>query len=302
MKKTIFVSIIAAIFTITGCGSSNSDKQSSNSQPLTTVSKETQALAKSILFQGRLSDNLSSSKQMTQGHSVRALTPSDARNQVEDCANGGTMTTTFLDSIDPYDPNFNPDDLNMSNFSTAIRMVYDNCLDEGVLTDGIMEFNTTVAGQKMVTSMTYLSDFTLRDGNEAFKILKGSTLLDEMVDETKFVTTETMTVFIGDEKYETNALKTVSVFDEAHNQLQFYMVSGEERLGGESYRIDESYDASKTPMVIDSNGDLRKGGKFRYIDAQNHIITLEVTEKNQVTVSIDTDGDGKVDEEETMAL
>ncbi len=300
MKKRVVISTVGAILLFAGCGSNNSANQNSSVIPVKPASKETKALAKSILFHGRLGDNLSSMSQARQARSTRALGDQD---QVEACENGGTYTTTYTGIPDPNDPDFNPKDIDPGNMSTGMRMSYDNCLEGGMLTDGTMEMNTTVSGgNRITTHMTYLTDFTMGDGSDTFKILKGSYVIDEMSDASRFTTTETMTVLFGEERYESKALKTVMIMDEGAQTLAYYPVSGEERFGGRSYRVDESYDASKTPMVIDSNGDMLKGGKFRYIDDQNRLITVEVTQKNKMTVSIDTDGDGKADETETMAF
>ena len=303
MKKTIAVYAVAAVLIMTGCGGSGSTDKNGSAGDVT-VSKETKALAKSILFHGRLGDQLSSGSKALPMRTTRALIPFGGE-QVNRCENGGTYTMTFSDLPlpDPNDPDFNPEDFDTQNFSTGMRMTYDNCLEGGVVTDGAMEMNTTVSGEDhFTTQMRYLTDFTMDDGVETFKILKGSYMIDEMFGTSRFTTTETMTVLFGKERYESKALKTVMILDDAAETFAYYPVSGEERFGGNSYRVDESYDASKTPMVINSNGDMQKGGKFRYIDGQNRLITVEVTQKNRLTVSIDTDGDGKADEKETMAF
>ena len=304
MKKTVLICMVVAVLMMTGCGGSSGTKKNDNPGTSGNVSKETESLAKSILFHTRLGSNISSASQTLPMRTTRALAPFGS-DQVETCENGGTFTMSFSDLPlpDPNDPGFNPEDFNSDNFSTGMRMSYDNCLQGGMITDGTMEMNTTVSGENnFTTRMTYLTDFTMSDGSETFKILKGSYVIDEMSDDSHFTTTETMTVLFGNERYESRALQTVMIMDESAQTFAYYPVSGEERFGGTSYRVDESYDASKTPMVIDSNGDMLKGGKFRYIDDQNRLITVEVTQKNKMTVSIDTDGDGKADETETMAF
>lgn len=300
MKKRLVVSMIGAMVLFVGCGSNDSTKKENSVVPVTPASKETKALAKSILFHGRLGGNLSSMPQARQFRSTRALGDQD---QVEACENGGTYTMTYTGIPDPNDPDFNPENIDPGNMSTGMRMSYDNCLEGGMLTVGTMEMNTTVSGGNRVTTrMTYLTDFTMGDGSDTFKILKGSYVIDEMSDASRFTTTETMTVLFGEERYESRALKTVMISDDRAETFTYYPVSGEEYFDGTSYRVDESYDASKTPMVIDRNGDMQKGGKFRYIDGQNRLITLEVTQKNTMTVSIDTDGDGKADKAESVEL
>jgi hypothetical protein len=72
-----------------------------------------------------------------------------------------------------------------------------------------------------------------------------------------------------------------------------YPLSGEEKIGDSAYfSVDSSYDASLTPFVSDKNSNLLRG-KFRYIDEKGHQVELEVTQKNEISVKVDENGDNQ---------
>ena len=64
--------------------------------------------------------------------------------------------------------------------------------------------------------------------------------------------------------------------------------------------MDESYDASQTPMITDKDDNLQKGGKARYTNDQNHTIMIEAIALNKLQISADEDGDGKADAQEVI--
>ncbi len=287
--KILTVSIVTSIFLFTGCGSSNStDTTSTNLDP---VSSEAKTLAKSVTLQGMFGDQLSSTTQTTQSRSLR-----DVQSFTQNCANGGTMSMTS--NFDPT--SFENDNFDFNNFTSTSTMRFDNCIEDGAIVNGAMEMSTTFIENKMTITMKYIEDFTFEEGEDKVKILKDSYMIDEMRDDNTFITTETITALFNDQQYQTKDFKTVMFFD--NYNTGFYPVSGEEIVDGVTYRVDESYDASKTPMMIDNNGDLLKGGKSKYLDGENHPVTLEATNKNEITVSVDTDGDGQADQQEVIKL
>lgn len=57
--------------------------------------------------------------------------------------------------------------------------------------------------------------------------------------------------------------------------------------------------ASNTPILVDSEGNIVKGGILKYFDSENHSVVLVATNKNQLTISIDFNDDGVFSDEET---
>jgi len=296
-KDIVKVSVVTATLFFVGCGGDSSPSKESSSLPKVS-SAETKTLAKSLAMQGVVTEQLSQSKNIAEGKSSRSLKQS--RQEIsQSCINGGTMTMKDnfdLSKLENMDlESFNPNDLNMT-----MTMSFNNCIEDGMTTNGTMQMETKTEGQKMIMTMKYLTDFEATDGAESFKILKDSIVKDEMVSETKSISTETITVLYGDEKYEAKDLKMAILMSE--NSFGFYPISGEEIVNGKSFRVDESYDASHTPMLMDDDGSMKKGGKSKYIDSKNNHITVEATAKDELTITVDTDGDGKADEKEVIKL
>jgi hypothetical protein len=74
-------------------------------------------------------------------------------------------------------------------------------------------------------------------------------------------------------------------------------------LGGKDitqsqFTQDVNYDASKTPILVDSEGNIIEGGTIKYFDDENHSVVIVATGKNQLTISIDFNDDGKLSDEE----
>ena len=288
LTKLISASAIASILLLSGCKSGGNDNPTQNTAP---VSDEVKTLAKSITLQGVFGDQLSSGKSNIQGRSLR-----DMQSFTQNCTNGGTMSI-----MNDFDPTmFDNDNFNFNNFTSTSTMRFDNCIEDGAVVNGAIEMTTNFIENTMKITMKYIEDLTFDDGKDKVKILKDSYMIDEMKDDNTFITTETITALFNDRQYKTKDLKSVMFFN--NNNIGFYPLSGEEIIDGKTYRVDESYDASKTPMIIDQNDDLLKGGKFKYLDEANHPVTLEATDKNEITVSVDTDGDGQADQQEVIKL
>ena len=108
-----------------------------------------------------------------------------------------------------------------------------------------------------------------------------------------------MEVISDGKSFKNIALKSHDVTDDAGVNSS-YNISGKETVDGKLFIVDESYDASQTPMVTDANGNLQKGGISRYTNDQNHTIMIEAIGINKIEISVDEDGDGKVDSQEVI--
>lgn len=143
--------------------------------------------------------------------------------------------------------------------------------------------------------MNYRTDFTISNNADEFKILK-----DSVIEEDNGIMTQTMTLIYGNQTYKSEALKTSYSFTDG--KYYTYPISGKQTIDNEFYTVDSTYDASKTPMVMDDNGNTDKGGKYKYINSKNHHITIEAIEKNKIQISVDNDGDGKADQAEVVLI
>jgi len=303
--KIVSVAGLTALL-VAGCGGS-SDAKDSGLSNLPTVSDETKILAKSIVNQslfGAQSMQFGGQSVQTEYSNV-ALTgntlPAKLSREVDSqsCENGGSMIIQSNTDPDTFrDPNF---DFNDFNISTSLT--YDNCMQGGMVSDGKMEMLITFSSDQRVNmTSTYITDFTMQDAYGIFTIHQGSTFKNEAVNENSSIMTESMkiTYDAGSYEYESEALKMYNSF--SGNYAIFYPISGKETIGDKSYTVDSSYDASTTPMKISGEGNIEKGGKFKYIDNQNHYITIEAIGTNKMQVSVDNDGDGKADQAEIVVL
>jgi len=294
-KKNIILSVVAvATLFMSGCGgSSNSSTQKDKDEvvkKLPSVSNEVKSLAKSISNQGMLSSLAHSASSSTKHKRSRELY-SDTVN----CSNGGIMKTEM--EFDPQamqDPNFN-----YMDFNNTTTMRFENCLEDGQLSNGDMNMTVYMQGEDISTMMVYITDFTISDAEEEIKIFKNSSIKMETIDNL-LIMTETMHATFGDQTYKTEALKVAQSFEGA--KLSMYPISGKEMIDNEFYTVDSSYDASKTPMVMDEEGNIEKGGKFKYLNSKKHHITIETIEKNKMQISVDVDGDGKADQAEVVEI
>jgi len=70
---------------------------------------------------------------------------------------------------------------------------------------------------------------------------------------------------------------------------------------GESsgFAVADDYNFSH-PMVLDNEGNLEKGGIFRFVNKEGHDVELEAQDENVVLIKVDLNGDGQFSEDEII--
>ncbi len=69
----------------------------------------------------------------------------------------------------------------------------------------------------------------------------------------------------------------------------------------EGFSLDSSYNGQlDTPMIIDIDGNLQKGGIFKFINEENNQVVIEVTDTNIFTIRVDLNGDGEFSANEVV--
>ena len=68
----------------------------------------------------------------------------------------------------------------------------------------------------------------------------------------------------------------------------------------DGFTIDSTYDYYLSPMVIDAQGVLQKGGLFKFINRENHQVTIEATDINEFTIKVDLDANKIFGVDETI--
>ncbi len=109
-----------------------------------------------------------------------------------------------------------------------------------------------------------------------------------------------MEVVIDGKSFKSINLKSVDMLKEDGTTVS-YDISGKEIVDGEIFIVDKTYDASKTPMITDADDNLLKGGEAHYTNEQNHTIVIKSIDTNKIQISVDEDGDGKVDKQEVIS-
>ncbi len=280
--KIVSISAIAVIM-IAGCNHSSDpvkkDVVDQEQQSLPTVSSTLKSLAKSSRVSNASFDDLPAMSQPDQPSSM---------NETKDCLNGGTMeytvdvnTTAIMQS---------PNDFNITMTSQAV-----NCIQHGTTANGKMQMLQNIKGEVTTMTTTFLTDFSFVD-NQSNVTIKKDSFIVEVGDES----TETMEVVVDGKSFKSIALKSLDVLKEDGTTVS-YDISGKEIVDGQTFIVDETYDASKTPMITDVDDNLLKGGKAYYTNDQNHTIMMEAIETNKIQISVDEDGDGKVDKQEVIS-
>ncbi len=296
MKQTVLLATGLVLFT-SACSNSNDGNtapQIQTKQPLPKVSDDNiKTLAKSLAVMNMVQSRASQKSQTTRSRALGDV-PTD---QLLNCENGGTMQFVMPSPPDPA--TFNPETFNLDNYEANTTIIYHDCLEEGVLTDGTMQdtmrFKNGMPGDD---TMTFVTDFVMQYQNGNATIKKGSYIISEMISDETMITTENIDAYFDGQHYQTKVFKNSDTML-SNGGMSSYPISGATLVNGHTYTVDSGYDASKTPMLTDRNFDMISG-KERYFDEQNSTITLEVVGKNKMRLSLDSDHDGKADAEEVM--
>ncbi len=207
--------------------------------------------------------------------------------EVLNCSNGGEMR--FVSDLNSTQMTQNQNDFNITTTSEAI-----NCIERGTTSNGKIQTIVHFKDGITTSTTTFLTDFTIKSPESNTTIKKDSSVLVE-----GDITTENMEMVVDGQTFKSINLKSKSTIDD-NDFTHEYDISGKEIIDGKTYIVDESYDASQTPMVYDDDDNLLKGGKAHYKNEQNQTIYVEAVDKNKIEIALDEDGDGKVDSKEII--
>ncbi len=207
--------------------------------------------------------------------------------EIQNCSNGGEMR--FVSDLNSTQMTQNQNDFNITTTSEAI-----NCIEQGTTSNGKIQTIIQFKDGITTSTTTFLTDFTIKSPESNITIKKDSSVLVE-----GDITTENMEIVVDGKTFKSINLKSKSTTDD-NDLTHEYDISGKEIIDGKTYIVDESYDASQTPMVYDDDDNLLKGGKARYKNEQNQTIYVEAVDKNKIEIALDEDGDGKVDSKEII--
>lgn len=300
MTKTI-ISTIALVLILQGCGSDSKSSNDTTSKSVSpTVSEEIKSFASSInkdnevlsMVKDTGSSEASSSKTVNKNKIYQ-------KENIESCEGGGTQKTT---SDTDFDTNDMAQLQQIMNNGIKATIVSEECIEEGEKINGTLSL--TIKGKDFENiNITFLEDSTFEDleTTEIITVFKNSTVtINDISDDISKVKSTIKATSSTGEKYETIDLVSYETAKENGNTSS-YEVSGKLVHNGITYRVDEQYDSSKTPMVFENDKEL-VSGTSKYYNEENQHVTITVIDKNRIKISVDTDNDGRVDEEESIDL
>jgi len=279
MLKNIKIYSVALIgsLVLIGCGGSSNDSNSQIkqlnvkkfSQGIENLS-DAEKLAYAVANQNRLTKSTDSNKKRSR--------------DLQSCQNGGTMDIVI--------------DGDLQNSDVVIK--YHDCNEDGEISNGTMKFEH-MSDDGEAGKIIFVTDFRVTGGSDEVFVKKGGTMqrFKEGAWYKEIVNVE-MTINGITHGGENLIYKEKSLEDGTYIE---FPISGKEKIGDSAYfTVDTTYDASKTPFREDKDGNLLKGGLFKYKDSKNHTVMLEVMDTNIIKVSIDSDGDGKFSADEVSAI
>lgn len=282
-KKLKVVSLSAiAVIMIAGC-----DK---TSNPIVEESTELPKVSQSLksFFQTRSSDDEESTNE-TIGKAANNIRADESQNELlRDCQNGGTMSVLN---------DFNQTALmqNPQAYAFNVTSTFSECIEDGAVTNGSIKISVSQA----LMRVTFLSDMVIEESEGNTTIKQDSFFTSESISDSVSIETTSMEAISAEHSYKSENFKTREIENE-NGSTSSYDVSGKQTIDGLTLIVDETYDASQTPMITDADGNLQKGGKSRYTNELNHTIMIEAIETNKIEISVDEDGDGEVDKKEVI--
>ncbi len=258
--------VVLTTLVLIGCGSSDSKSATPTTKDFSSYT-DAEKLAYAIVNQ------------------KNALTATDSDDKqsriVENCQNSGTMNFGEIDFENYVPP----------------TIAFQNCDDGYGITDGTVKMDLDEYGNGTVN---YLTDFSFKDSTDEGLIKQGGSVVIHTEGDWEVATINMVMVFNGvthggeDLIYRAREL--------SNGGYEEFPVSGKEKIGDSTYfEVDPSYDASTTPFTSNANNELLSG-LFKYLDANDHAVELEITSKDIVTVRVDENGDGSFSDDEQSSI
>jgi len=213
-------------------------------------------------------------------------------NEVKSCSEGGEMH---------YTNDYNQTEViqNPNNFTINLTSQASNCIEDGITVNGDMQIKVDFIDDISTSLITFLTDFTISEGSKQQVLVKqGSFSTNQMIDDNTDIVTDSSEIVTQSSTQKTFFFKTKEFSKD--DTIQITNISGQKIVDGKTFIVDESFEHADNPMTYDKDENLQIGGKQRYTNEENHTIMIEAVGINQILISIDEDGDGKIDNVETI--
>jgi hypothetical protein len=201
------------------------------------------------------------------------------------CKNGGSMDFGEFDFS------------NYTDYSSPMTVAFKNCNDGQGVTSGTMKMDLD---ENEEGTISFLTDFSFKDSDGEGFIKKGGKVEIHYENGWEVATINMVATFNGVTHGGENLIYRSKELPSG--EYEEYPVSGKEKIGDSVYfTVDPYYDASTTPFTSNSNDELISG-LFKYLDADNHAVELEITAKDVVTVRVDENGDSVFSDAEQSTI
>lgn len=303
MKKIIFSVATIVALSLTGCGGGGGG---SSSAPTALFPTNAVVASPTSANGEKLSDNLKNNS------SASALNSTDSDSGVNTALMSNVVKNMMLKNISNnnalnavIDENPNCEDggtqrlygsVNESTYFADLTITYNNCNEDNTISNGSVnaKIQFTDANYDTLSYITISlpTDLDL-SGNYIMTMYKGTNISMTNFSGDNYKMTLNQKGKVGSEIFGSqNAVWQVN--DGATTTM--YQTAGKEYINNltEYVTYDTNYDMSATPLVFNVNGDLTAGiGKYL---AGSNSVEIEVTADNELTISVDTDGDGNYDD------
>jgi len=284
LKKLKIVSLSTiAVIMIAGCDKTTNSGVEEKPTELPKVSQSLKSF-----FTTRSSDDEESTNE-TIGKATNNIRADESQNELlRDCQNGGTMSVLN---------DFNQTALmqNPQAYAFNVTSTFSECIEDGAVTNGSIKISVLQA----LMRVTFLTDMVIEESEGNTTIKQNSFFTNEEISDTVSIETTSMEAVSAEHSYKSENFKTYEINND-NGTASSYDISGKQMIDGLTLIVDETYDASQTPMITDSDDNLQKGGKARYTNDLNHTIMIEAVEVNKIEISVDEDGDGEADKKEVI--
>ena len=274
MLKSISVVLVLALV---GCGGSGGS--SSSTSKAATV-EDAKLLAKGAVTAKEFGDSF---KKQAGDNSGTKKTK--AIIDVSDQCVSGSMSYDMSDKyLNDIKRDATPKEYEMS-------IIADNCKDiNGDIENGTMSFKMSLDDSDDNFEVSFPTDYTYNGSDGTYKMFKGGSM---KIQEGTPYDTMTIDLKISEDGKIYEGKNLVYKMKEEADRVETFPIRGEENFGnGVLFRVDTTYDASKTPMV-EIGEHLQSGGLFKYLDGVGHRVEVEATGVDEVTVWVDENGDDK---------
>ncbi len=184
-------------------------------------------------------------------------------------------------------------DFNTQNNHQKITFKAINCFDGYTTINGLA--NVEIYSNESGGKAEVLEDLSIKDNEFSLMLKKGSNI-NMTTNKGKTNIKTDFDLVANGKKLSVRNLFLVMKEDESGSS--FYIASGEISTDEYYFKVDPSFDPSKTAIIANENGTV--SGAIHLIDGAGHKIEISINTSNRIEIWVDENGDGIRSENEKM--